>query len=215
MKIRIVTNGRIENLSWLEKKLKEDSAKELVVICADGASNYLKAIDFVPDLLIGDLDSIDPQAKAWMEEKKVPLKKFPSRKDQTDTEIAIGYSVSKKPEEIEVLGAFGSRMDHTLGNVLLLEKFYDPEVSLVLADEQNEMWLINKDTRITGRKNENLSVIPITEKVTELCLRGFEYPLTNHTLYRGNTLGISNIIREEDAEISYKDGKLLGVIAKD
>lgn len=215
MKITIVTNGRIENLSWLEKKLKVDSAKEQVVICADGASNYLKSIDFVPDLLIGDLDSIDPQAKAWMEEKKVPLKKFPSRKDQTDTEIALEYSIEKKPEEIEVLGAFGSRMDHTLGNVLLLEKFHDPELSLVLADEQNEMWLINKHTRITGRKNENLSVIPITEKVTELSLRGFEYPLTNHTLYRGNTLGISNIIREEKAEISYKDGKLLGVIAKD
>lgn len=215
MKITIVTNGRIENLSWLARKLKEVPEEDQVVICADGAAKYLKSLDFVPDLLLGDLDSIDHQDKEWMEEKKVPLKKFPSRKDQTDTEIAIEYSLSKKPEGIEVLGAFGSRMDHTLGNVLLLEKFYDREISIVLADEQNEIWLLDKHTRITGRKNENLSIVAITEKVTDLDLTGFEYPLEKHVLFRGDTLGISNIIREEEAEITYKDGKLLGIISKD
>jgi len=215
VKITIVTNGKIESLSWLEMKLKENSGKDGFIICADGAAKYLRTIDFVPDLLLGDLDSIDKDAKLWMEEKKVPLKKFPEKKDQTDTEIALEYSVSKEPDEIEVLGAFGSRMDHTLANVQLLEGFFDSGISIRLMDEQNEVWLLGKHTRIVGRKNENLSIIPITESVTGVSLRGFEYPLENSRLARGHTLGISNIIRDHKAEISFKEGKLLAVIARD
>lgn len=215
MKIIIVTNGKIESLSWLKKKLAENNGEEHFVICADGASKYLKSIDFVPDLLVGDLDSIDEEAKAWMEEKKVPLKKFPAKKDQTDTEIALEYSLSKKPGEIEILGAFGSRMDHTLGNIQLLEGFYNPKTVIRLTDEQNEVWLLEKYTKIVGRKDETLSIIPITESVTGVTLKGFEYPLNQVRLSRGHTLGISNIIRENEAEISFKEGKLLVVIARD
>ncbi len=215
MEITIVTNGNIGNLSWLKTKLKENSKENHFVICADGAAKYLKTIDFVPDLLVGDLDSIDKDAKLWMEEKKVPLKKFSAKKDQTDTEIALSYSVSKKPEAVEVLGAFGSRMDHTLANVQLLEGFFDSGIPIRLMDEQNEVWLLGKHTRIVGRKNENLSIIPITESVTGVTLTGFEYPLENRQLFRGQTLGISNIIRGQQAEISFKEGKLLAVIAKD
>ncbi len=215
MKITIVTNGKIENLSWLKTKLKEKPGEDHFVICADGAAKYLKSIDFVPDLLVGDLDSIDEDAKLWMEERAVPLKKFPAKKDQTDTEIALEYSLSKKPEEIEVLGAFGSRMDHTLGNVQLLEGFYDPNIPIRLMDGQNEMWLLKNHTKIVGRKDENLSIIPITESVTEVTLKGFEYPLKSVELFRGHTLGISNIVIEDEAEISFKEGKMLAVIAKD
>ncbi|NBG89123.1 thiamine diphosphokinase [Isachenkonia alkalipeptolytica] len=215
MNITIVTNGKIENLSWLKGKLKENAGKGHSIICADGASKYLRAIDFVPDLLVGDMDSIDPEGKKWMEKNRVPLKKFPSRKDQTDTEIALEYSVSKKPEKVEILGAFGSRMDHTLGNIQLLEGFFDSDISIVLLDEENEIWLLKKHTTLRGRKNENFSILAITESVGGITLKGFEYPLENHTLYRGHTLGISNIIRTEEAEISYREGKLLGIIARD
>lgn len=215
MKITIITNGRIENLSWLKEKLEENPDKEHFVICADGASKYLKSIDFVPDLLMGDLDSIDQEAKKWMEEKEVPLKKFPAKKDQTDTEIALEYSISKMPDEIEILGAFGSRMDHTLGNIQLLEGFYNPKIAIRLMDEQNEIWLLDKFTKIVGRKDEILSIIPISKEVREVTLKGFEYPLENVRLWRGHTLGISNVIREKEAEISYREGKLLAVIARD
>lgn len=215
MKITIVTNGIIENIAWLKTKLEENSGEDHFVICADGASKYLKSIDFVPDLLVGDLDSIDEETKLWMEEKKVPLKKFPAKKDRTDTEIALEYSVSKRPKEIEVLGAFGSRMDHTLGNIQLLEGFYGRNISIRLLNEQNEVWLLEKHSKIVGRKNETLSIIPITESVTEVTLKGFEYPLESIQLSRGHTLGISNIIIANEAEISYREGKLLAVIAKD
>lgn len=215
MKITIVTNGKIENLTWLKMKLKENSGKEDFVICADGAAKYFRRVNRVPDLLMGDLDSIDGDSRKWMEEQGVPLKKFPKRKDHTDTEIALDYSMSKKPDTIEVLGAFGSRMDHTLANIQLLEKFHDSNTTIRLMDDQNELWLLKKHTRITGRKNENLSILPITQSVKGVTLKGFEYPLENKELHRGHTLGISNIIRAEVAVITFKEGKLLGVIAAD
>ncbi len=215
MDITIVTNGNIASLSWLREKLKKNREKGHFIICADGATKYLKALDFPPHLLMGDMDSIDPEGKKWIEEKGVPLKKFPSRKDRTDTEIALEYSLSKEAKTVEILGAFGSRMDHTLGNVQLLEGFFNPGIDIRLIDEQNEMWLLNKHTKIRGRKNENFSILAVTESVLGITLKGFEYPLENHTLSRGHTLGISNIIRGDEAEVSYEEGMLLGIIAKD
>jgi thiamine pyrophosphokinase len=215
MKISIVTNGKIESIPWLKKKLREVSREAHFVICADGASKYLTEIDFVPDLLMGDLDSIDEEAKRWMEERDVAVKKFPAKKDQTDTEIALDYSLAMKPESIEILGAFGSRMDHTLANVQLLEGYYDPDISIKLMDGQNELWLLEKYTKITGRENENLSLIPISESVTGVTLKGFEYPLRDQKLLRGHTLGISNIIKDQQAEIFFREGRLLAVIARD
>lgn len=215
MKITIVTNGKIDNLSWLKTKLIGNVGEDNFVICADGASRYLMGINFVPDLLLGDLDSIEEEAKLWMEERAVPLKKFPARKNETDTEIALAYSVSKKPQEIEILGAFGSRMDHTLANIQLLEGFFYSNIPIRLTDEQNEIWLLEKYTKIVGRKGETISLLPLTEYVREVTLKGFEYPLENKQLLRGKTLGISNVLRDEEAEISFREGKLLAVIAKD
>lgn len=215
MDITIVTNGKIEDLSWLKDRLDHNREKGHYILCADGAVKYLKALGLVPHLLVGDMDSLDAEGEAWIQEKGVPVKKFPARKDQTDTEIALEYSLSKNPGEVEILGAFGSRMDHTLGNVQLLEGYFSPRVTLRLLDEQNEMWLLNRDTTIVGREGENFSILALTESVKGITLQGFEYPLENHTLFRGHTLGISNVIIDPQARVSYGEGKLLGVISRD
>ena len=81
-------------------------------------------MDLVPDLLVGDMDSISTEDKAWLASHHVPVQQFPAVKDQTDAELAIRAALTVLPEphgahELLVAGAFGSRPDHVLANQLL------------------------------------------------------------------------------------------------
>ena len=130
------------------------------IVCADGGARHLRRLDRLPDLLIGDLDSAQPDDVAWMIQNDVPLDKFPMAKDATDSELAIQAALdhldhlgqpdhldqaSELPEsnasagsrtshELVILGAFGSRPDHVLANQLLAANLAALGWRLVLTD---------------------------------------------------------------------------------
>ena len=60
-----------------------------------------------------------------------------------------------------------------------------------------------------------VSLIPFTEEVTSVVLKGFRYPLYGYTLTRDNTLGLSNEIEDERAEIAFEKGILIMVLSRD
>lgn len=186
------------------------------VVCADGGLEKAKKYGIVPDLIIGDLDSLAPHVLKEYE-KNVPLEKFPSEKDLTDMELAIEAAVSKGYKRIVLTGATGTRLDHTLGNIMLMEKYQKAGVNISIIDNNNEIKMISDDGElyIEAKEGRYISIIPLTDSIQGLYLEGFKYPLTNVKVQRGSTLCISNQVKDEAGKVKLRQGKALVFISKD
>ena len=93
---------------------------EEFIIAADGGSQHCLALNLLPDILIGDLDSTsEPLRRDW-EEKGVEIISHPERKDETDLELALLQAQKQGVAEIHVYGVVGGRLDMTFANRMLL-----------------------------------------------------------------------------------------------
>lgn len=211
MHIVIVTNGEIENIRTLDKHIFESD----FVICVDGATRYLKEIDMVPNLLVGDLDSISLDDMEWVKSKGVKLRKFPKEKDKTDTELAIDFALEHSPTMITLIGAIGSRVDHSMGNIFLLKKILDENILGRIVGENLEIYLTEDNLSIEGELGDILSLIPLSKSVEGVTIDGLIYPLNDAELSLGSTWGISNEFERPIANISIKKGLLLVIKSRE
>lgn len=211
MKCLIVSNGNIENYNFYKKIIIEAD----LIICADGGAKHLVNMGAIPHIVIGDLDSIDEKNRKLFVSKKVKFLKFPVDKDATDTELATDFALSKNPSEIIYIGTIGSRMDHTLANIALLKKLLEKDVFARIINENNEIYLIDKEIELYGNNGDFISILPLTEKVTGITLKGLKFPLHNAEIRLGSSLGISNSFVDKKATIKIQSGQLLVIKARD
>ncbi len=211
MKCLIICNGSIIDDRLTAVLIREHD----FIICADGGVRHLLKINQLPDLIVGDLDSMDKQTIGYLKGKGVPIYPFPSKKDYTDTELSIQYALEKGASEITLLGAIGSRMDHTLANIMLLLPLIDQGIQAKIINEHNEIIVVNKKITIRGNIGDFISIIPLNEKVEGITLEGFMYPLDHATLIMGSSRGISNQLKDTTATISIQKGNILLIKAKD
>ena len=211
MKALIVANGTINNINIL-KTLKEEYD---FILAADGGTNHCVRAGILPDLIMGDLDSISVETLKISEAKNIPIEKFPVKKDSTDTELSIDYLIDKGYKDISLVGVIGSRMDHSLGNILLLTKLNDEKIKGKIIDENNIIYLI--DDRLTLEKSVDsyVSILHITNSGINISLKGFEYELQHTDVKFASTFCISNKIIEEEGMITLHRGKALVFISKD
>lgn len=118
MKICIILNGEIKNYDYINSVILKGSYD--YIICSDGGANHAYSMNIVPDYIIGDLDSVNENIIEYYKSKKVKFEKFPTKKDETDTELCIELSDKLKAKEIHLIGALGGRIDHTIANINLL-----------------------------------------------------------------------------------------------
>lgn len=198
--------------SWLQKN---DYG---YVIACDRGMNFFKRNAICPDLILGDFDSTDVKTvDHFKQQRAVQIQQYPAQKDWTDTELAVRKALEYMPEQIDLVGATGSRLDHMLANLQLLARGLAAGVPIHLMDTHNRVRMI--DRTLTLKKEEQygdyVSLIPYTQTVTGVTLCGMKYPLTDAVLTADASLGISNEIVKETAEISMKSGKLLVIESKD
>lgn len=144
------------------------------------------------------------------------MQKLNPEKDLTDTEAGIDLAIKLKSTQITIIGAIGTRQDHTIANIHILKKALDKNIKSKIINEKNEIELINKDIVLKkDNKYKYISIIPLTSKVTELTIEGMKYSLKNYTLEIGNSLGISNEQIDEFAEIKIKSGILIIIKSRD
>ncbi|WP_425448937.1 thiamine diphosphokinase [Dethiothermospora halolimnae] len=211
MKTLIISNGDILNNKLLMKECK----KADYIICADGGTNHLNSLGVLPDLIVGDLDSIDKNMLNIMQEKKVEFLKFPVKKDKTDTELAIDYAIEHGSREITLVGVTGSRLDHTLANIMLLKKILYKGVQGKIIDNKNEIYITNGNLVLDKREGFYVSLVPLTEKLEKVTLRGVEYETYELNFYQDSSFGISNKIIEDKGYISFEKGISLVILSKD
>lgn len=182
------------------------------IIAADGGYGMCAAAGRRADVLIGDMDSIDPKWLRKAEDEGTEILTFPREKDQTDLELALEYAVrTRGAKEIRMLGALGGRWDMSFGNLCLLLHPMLKETDVRLVEPGTEIRLMNGPRLITlfGKPGDRLSLIPFGDRVEGLRLNGLRYGLHHETLPPGSTRGISNIFVQEEATIEWAAGNLL------
>ena len=208
MRAIIIANGQIRDNDFYRSLI----APTDLVICADGGASNALALGMQPQIVIGDLDSLDGNLKAQLDAEGCQILTHPARKDETDLELAWRYAIDRGVDESLILGARGSRIDQTLANVLLLTLPEMRSVKIRILDGRQEVFLIRNEALVEGQVGDTLSLLPLTEQVTGIYTEGLEYPLENDTLYLGPSRGISNVLTSSQARVRIGQGLLLAVV---
>ena len=211
MKCVIIANGDLEYTDDIIRVIKDAR----LIISADGGARHLKALNILPHVMIGDFDSIHPDDKHFFEEKQVKALSFPSKKNHTDSELCVSWALENKATDITLLGVTGTRLDHTLANIFLLKKLARQNIPARIINKNNEIHIVTDYIELKGQPGDLLSIIPVTEKVTGVMLKGLEYPLVNATIEMGSSLGISNSFKGTFACVSIERGILIVTKSKD
>uniref|UniRef100_A0A7C3J6J8 Thiamine diphosphokinase n=1 Tax=candidate division WOR-3 bacterium TaxID=2052148 RepID=A0A7C3J6J8_UNCW3 len=174
------------------------------IVAADGGYNNIpKSVK--PLCVIGDFDSIN--------EKDLPERiekiKFSQRKDFTDIELAIVYSIRKGYKNIFITGISGSRKDHFFTSLMLLKKYEKYNIHLLTSKE--EIFILKPLTiyKFLNMKDKRVSFFSITPKSEKIVSKGFEYEYKNRTLYFDSPIGVSNRIIKDKVLFTFKKGKIL------
>ncbi|MBO5372724.1 MAG: thiamine diphosphokinase [Lachnospiraceae bacterium] len=211
----IVTGGRIDS-AFCKFYIKKNSKD--IQIAVDSGMRYFYEVKENPDFIIGDFDSVDAEILQYFEQQEgIQWIRLIPEKDDTDTEAAIRLALKEGCTQIHILGATGSRMDHMLGNIQLLGIGLEEAAEIFIVDAHNKIRMINKSIQIKKEEQYGsyVSLIPFTPKVRGLTLKGMKYPLHEYTMVCYNSLGVSNEIVEDVAEISFTEGVLLVLETKD
>jgi thiamine pyrophosphokinase len=161
-------------------------------------------LGILPDLVIGDLDSITPATKRAF--SSVPRLRI-TEQYSTDLEKAIRYALRRKASTITVLGATGKRIDHTAGNLGAFRKF-GARCYLRFVDDDGELSSVGRSTSLVTRPREVLSLIPLG-RCTGVTTSGLRYGLRAATLELGVREGTSNEATGTRVTIRLTSGMLL------
>lgn len=197
--------GEIKDYSVIKKYTEQAD----FVICADGGTRHADYMNVIPDMIIGDMDSIDPDLLGKYIGKGVKTRLFKTEKDETDSQLAVDIAFEQGFKDIVLLGAFGSLPDHTLANVMLLEYIRQKKGTGKIVTDNAELSIVRNCTEFDRECFNRISLIPLTEKVSGITTAGLKYKLLNDVLYRADTRGISNRFEEERVRIKVQEGVLL------
>ncbi len=208
----IITGGAISEVFLADYLDNHPSELKIVV---DGALEITHRLGVEPDYIVGDFDTVNQELLEYYENDIIL--RHPPEKDQTDTELAIETALNSGCDRLVFFGATGSRLDHSLGNIFLLERLLKQGIEAEILNENNKLYLKNQGFILNRKETEGdfVSLLPLTETVENVTLCGFKYPVEHLTFYREKTLGISNEITEDKATVEFSKGTFIVVESRD
>ncbi|MCX7695573.1 MAG: thiamine diphosphokinase [Caloramator sp.] len=206
MKALIIAHGYSSEES-LKRELKDTD----IIICSDGGAIYAMEEGINPNIIIGDLDSIDKKVYEYFLEKDINIVSYPKEKDFSDTELCIDYAVSSGADKICILSGIGSRIDHSLINISLLYKIKNKGVEGYIATDSAYIYICTDFLEIEGEIGDTLSLIPLTLEVKGITTKGLKYKLLEGNILLGQSIGVSNEFVEKKCSIKVEEGILIVV----
>ncbi|NDJ77813.1 MAG: thiamine diphosphokinase [Chloroflexi bacterium] len=206
----VFANGDLNDGSAVQAALHH--APDAHIIAADGGAQLALACGLVPDVVVGDMDSLPGPTLDDLRARGTAIQRYAEAKDETDLELALAAAVARQARWIRVLGAVGSRMDQTLANVHLLALDDLAGCDVRLVSGQQTIWLVGPGRHeLRGTPGDTLSLLPLVPGATGITTVGLTYPLENETLHFGPARGVSNVLAGEVASVSLAEGLLLVV----
>lgn len=208
MRVCIILNGEIKNYDYIKNIINKNNYD--YIVCADGGANHSYNMGIIPDYIIGDLDSIYSEIIEFYKLKDVKFEKFPSKKDETDTEICVYLASKLNAKEIDFIGALGGRLDHMIANINLLYYVRNKGIYTKIISEYEDIHIaINEEITINGNIGDTISVIPLNGDAKGVTLENLEYPLNNYDMKFYLPLGISNVMLDEKCSVKVEQGSLI------
>lgn len=233
----IVSGGDIQRdfaLSFLKEKIRVTGRENLCLIAADRGLEFFIENQMLPDVAVGDFDSLSEDGRKFLEKygeedrkettdrsgraDKMEVIRLRPEKDDSDTQSAMNLAIGRGAKEIAILGVTGKRVDHLIANFGLMVLARQKGASAVLIDAYNHMTLIESGT--TLKKAEQfgtyVSFFALGGDVRGLTLEGFKYPLQGYHLTAADSgLTVSNEIRDDMATVTYESGDLMMIMSRE
>ncbi|RKM62765.1 thiamine diphosphokinase [Butyrivibrio sp. XB500-5] len=188
-------------------------------IACDAGFMYARDLGILPDLIVGDFDSLNelgPDAVRTLEEIRESdpdrIMQLEVRKDDTDTMKAVKIALLKGYKKIFLYGALGGRrFDHSFANVQTLLYIKHNGGTGYIMDHDKMLMIAENETVKFNRGNTGyISVFSLSEKAEGVTIKGLSYTLDNGELSSDFPLGVSNeFIIDEEAELTVERGTLL------
>lgn len=189
----------------------DDDAMSLInttdsfVICADGGLDIALKYNITPNLIIGDLDSVQSALP-----KDVETIKLKAEKDDTDMMAAIKEGIRRGYREFDLVCALGGRFDHSFANFCALKFLASQGCKAAIISKGCRVFILTSG-RITLSKltGSTVSVFPFGDDFCTVSYEGLKYPLSEAHLSSSNPVGVSNQIISDDAHIIVHSGYAL------
>lgn len=208
--ISLVANGDINDLDWLKNAVTLSQGS--TVIGVDGGTNYLLEVEIIPDIVIGDMDSLSAEHVQQLKDNWVNVFQFDKDKDETDLELALLY-VADQPDwkdmTVNVYGAQGGRLDHEIANLMLLTHPKLQGKNIRLHAPHQTTFLISDNATIHGRAGDTVSLIPLKGDAHIAQTENLKWPLIDSTLKFGPARGISNQMTAANCSVIVESGIVL------
>ena len=181
------------------------------VIAADSGLHHAQALGLAVDLVIGDMDSVDPAVLDDAVRNGSSMQRYPTDKDHTDLELAFEAALRTGAERILVVGSHAGRLDHLLGSMGLLAATAQLVDEIVWTDGDTVVTACTPRHAATigGRPGDRLSLVPTGADVVGITTDGLRWNLDGEHLAAGSTRGVSNVMDAPVASITVYEGTLL------
>lgn len=185
-----------------------------LIIAADGGLAHALALGRSVDVLVGDLDSADPDQIEAAEAAGTHVERHPVAKDETDLELAMVRGVEAAPARVTMVGMFGGRIDHELANLSLVaqRRWFDAGLRVVAEDGDRTIHVVHDSIELSEPAGTTISVLPWLGSASGVLERGMRWDLTDATLDAGTSQGMSNVAAEQTQRISVERGVLLVIV---
>ena len=172
------------------------------------------AADRLPDLVVGDFDSVDREALETVARLGVPMKRHPVDKDASDLDLALVHAREAGTRSVRFAAAFSGRLDHTLaalGTLLrsadLNGRIEEPDLSGYALDSRYKA-----SASFQARAGQSLSIFSVDPSST-VSLTGVRYPLTAEALPVLSSLGLSNVALGGEFSVTVHSGSVVVLVS--
>lgn len=185
------------------------------IVAADGGARHAQALARLPDIVVGDMDSLPEELERSFAQQGVRFARFPVDKDLADLELAMQFIRTEYPaaQEVSVLGGLGGRIDMTLANLFFLSTVplqvwvYDDHSCTTFVKPGMEVAIEGGLDGVDGEgQGARFSLVPLTPCARVARIHGAHWPLEDTEIVFGNTWTLSNRCASSDTRIAISEG---------
>ena len=196
----------------VDERMRELLPRVAMVVAADSGLEQAARLGLRVDLVVGDFDSVDPDALAAAERAGATTERYPVDKDYTDLELAVLAAQRLDAVRVVVVGGWGGRIDHALANLLLLAAPAYASLHLEAVGTSGRVIAVHDRAEITGSPGDLVTLLAVGGAAHGVTTEGLQFPLRGETLEPGATRGVSNVLLGTHATVELASGVLLALL---
>lgn len=162
-----------------------------LVIAADGGLDAVLAAGWVPDIIVGDLDSAEPSAIDAAAARGAVVDRHPAAKDESDLELALAVARDRAVDVVHVIVRDGGRLDHQLANLAALAAPELAAMQITATIGRHRVWVVRETRTLDLDVGDHLAIQPIGGPAF-VTTTGVAYPLDAEVLSPFEARGIAN-----------------------